>query len=244
MSKNAARFRRDNVAAIEPTKHNDQHGITKWELSPEQKTLSNLIRENDLVFVSGKAGCGKTAGVLHNYVTEYLQDKSKRIIVIRTPVEAGLDKIGALPNGVSEKIEPHFLPAKRILEELLSPGKVECDLGKRIEFMIPNFALGDTFKDALVIISEAQQLPPLILKLLLERIGIRSKCVVEGDKTQLYASEGKRNGLTHAIGVMFPDGSEECPYSDSVAQFEFSNQINQRSEIVKSVNEAYSKVGL
>ena len=224
--------------------YNDKHGFKEWKLSREQKQLGNIMIDNDIVFVSGKAGCGKTAGVLYKYIQTYLNDKTKRIVVIRTPVEAGLDKIGALPNGLSEKIEPHFMPAKSILEELLSPQKVKCDLGKRIEFMIPNFALGASLKDSLVVISEAQQLPPLILKLLLERIGLRSQCVVEGDTTQIYASDGRRNGLNHALGIFFPDGSESCPFSDRIAKFEFSNTINQRSEIVKCVNDAYSSVGM
>lgn len=229
-------------------KANVQHidsnlGFKTWNLSKDQKKLKNIMIDNDIVFVTGKAGCGKTGGVLHHYVEQYLDDKTKKIVVIRTPVEAGIDKIGALPSGLSEKIEPHFMPAKRVLGELLTPNKVECDLGKRIEFKIPNFCLGDTFNDSLVIISEAQQIPPMILKLLLERIGARSKCVIEGDSTQLYANDGKRNGLNHAVNVFFDDAGE-CAFSNKIALFNFTNEVNQRSEIVKEVNDAYSSVGM
>ena len=165
---------KSNVAQISSDStesYSNNFGYKDWVLSQDQKTLGNVMRQNDLIFVSGRAGSGKTAGVLYHYIQDYLNDKDKKIVVIRTPVEAGLDKIGALPNGLSDKIEPHFSPAKKILTELLNGGKVQCDLEKRIEFKIPNFALGDTFKDCLIVISEAQQLPPLILKLLLERIG-------------------------------------------------------------------------
>lgn len=216
----------------------DNVGFQDWELSSDQKTLGNVMRENDIVFVTGRAGSGKTAGVLYHFMQNYMNDKSRNIVVIRTPVEAGMDKIGALPSGLNEKIEPHFMPAKKILTELLNPQKVQCDLEKRIHFKIPNFCLGDTFDNTDIIIDEAQQLPPLIMKLLLERIGKNSRCIVCGDKSQLYASDGKRNGLTHAIEVF----SKE-KYS-KIGFFDFSSEVNQRSEIVKTVNTAYEKFGM
>lgn len=216
-------------------------GYKSWTLSSEQKTLGNVMKANDLVFVSGKAGVGKTSGIMYHFMDEYLNDRNKKIIVIRTPVEAGFDKIGALPNGVAEKTEPHFKPAKTILSQLLGQGKVNCDVGKRIFFEIPNFVLGDTFDDALIIISEAQQLPPEIVKLLIERIGKRSKCVVEGDPSQLY-SAGRRNGLSHAMSVFF-DSKGDSMFSDRIAKFNFSNKINMRSDIVNSINKAYEEYG-
>ena len=54
---------------------------------------------------------------------------------------------------------------------------------KKIQFLIPNYALGTTFDNSIVIIDEAQMLEPLIMKLLLERTGINSKVIVLGDPT-------------------------------------------------------------
>ena len=211
--------------------------------SSEQKQLGNIIKSNDLIFVDGKAGVGKTSGILYNFVMDYVSNSYKEIIVIRTPVEAGFDKIGALPNGVEEKTEPHFKPARNILNELLGVGRTDCDIRKkRIRFEIPNFCLGDTFNNSLIIISEAQQMPPEIIKLLIERIGKNSKCVVEGDPTQLYANGGRRNGLSHAMNVFF-DSEGECKFSDRIGQFKFSNKVNMRSDIVQAVNDAYNAYG-
>lgn len=72
------------------------------------------------------------------------------------------------------------------METLLTKGKVETDMDHRIHFKIPNYCIGSTFDNSLVLIDESQQLPPLILKLLLERTGINSKVVITGDSTQLY----------------------------------------------------------
>lgn len=218
--------------------YNDNNGIDRWELSPEQQELSNIIDASDMVLVSGKAGVGKTAAILHNFVSEYLRDKTKQIIVIRTPVEAGMDKIGALPGTEGEKLEPHFQSAKRILEELLSKEKVKCDTGKRIHFKIPNFVLGDTFDNSLIIISEAQQMSPEIIKLLLERVGRDSVVVVEGDESQKYTATGKRSGLSKTIEIF-----KANPQS-GIEFFEFSKYNNMRSDFVGKINLVYEATDL
>jgi phosphate starvation-inducible PhoH-like protein len=213
-------------------------GFNNILLTPSQQELANKIVANDLVFCEGPAGTGKSLTVLHTFVKEYLKDGSKKIIFIRTPVEAGMDKIGALPDGLDAKIEPHFASAKSLLEMLLSKGKVETDLSHRIHFKIPNFVLGATFDNALVCIDEAQQLPPLILKLLLERTGLNTKVVVLGDNSQLYVDSRGRNALLDAIPRFFhKDKTSRFP---NVCYHKFEVDDVQRSELVKSVIRAYS----
>lgn len=219
-------------------KFNDRNGIDSWSLSPEQNELSEIISASEMVLVSGKAGVGKTAAILHNFVRQYLKDKSKQIIVIRTPVEAGIDKIGALPGNESEKLGPHFQSAKRILEDLLSKEKVKCDIDKRIHFKIPNFVLGDTFDNSLIIISEAQQMSPETIKLLLERVGKNSVVVVEGDESQKYTSTGRRSGLSKTIEIF-----NKNPQS-GIEFFEFSKRNNMRSSFVGKINLVYEATDL
>lgn len=218
----------------------EQYGYHNFKLTESQKELVDKINNNTLTFVDSVAGTGKSTAVLYAYVKEYLRDSTKQIIIIRTPAEAGgLDKIGFLPNELSQKIEPHFASSKKILEQLLNKGKVETDLEHRIKFKIPNFELGATWDNSLVLIDEAQQLQPMIMKLLLERIGVGSTVAVIGDGTQLYASEAaKRNGLTDAIKRFFTeDGTAKYP---DVSFHKFSVDDVQRSDIVKTVIRAYS----
>jgi phosphate starvation-inducible PhoH-like protein len=214
------------------------YGLSNWTLSEEQQELSEIIDSSDCVFVSGKAGTGKTAGVLHNFVKTYLKDKSKKIVVIRCAVEAGMDKIGFLPGGVGEKLEPHFASSKAILEDLLSKNKLECDIDKRIKFVIPNFILGSTFDDSLILVDEAQQLSPEIIKLILERVGTNSKVVLCGDPSQIYTSTGKRNGLATTIKIF-----QSHPVS-GIDFFTFSVYNNMRSDFVARINQVYESTGL
>lgn len=216
----------------------ENYGYHKFILTASQKELANKIIENTLTFVDAPSGTGKTTSILHTFVKEYLRDKHKQIIIIRTPVEAGMDKVGFLPNDLSEKLAPHFSSTKYMLEQLLSKGKVETDMGHRIHFKIPNYTLGCTFDNALLLIDEVQQIPPMIVKLLLERTGINSKVVIAGDSSQLYATEAsKRNGLKDAIKRFFDDEGNSY-YPDCVLH-RFEIEDVQRSEIVKTVIRAY-----
>lgn len=216
----------------------ESYGINTYDLTDTQKVFANKIMQYDLSFCVAPAGTGKTLTALHTFVKMYLQDPSLQIIYIRTPVEAGMDKIGALPDGLDAKIEPHFASARKILENLLTKGKVETDLSHRIHFKIPNFCLGATFDNSLIIIDEAQQLPPLILKLLLERTGVNSKVIVLGDNTQLYVDSRGRNGLLDAL-PRFLDENMMGKYPN-VVYHEFDVDDVMRSDLVKTVIRAYS----
>lgn len=220
----------------------DNLGYSQFHLTQKQKHVGSLIKNNDLVFVEGCAGSGKSLSVLYEFVRQYLADNTKQIVIVRTPVEAGDDRIGFLPDDLSSKIAPHFASSRKILEQLLSKGKVEDDLDHRIHFMVPNYVLGSTLDNSLVFIDEAQQIAPKILKLLLERIGKNSVCVVAGDSSQLYVNDKKRNALTDAVNRFFraTGNGSLIPRYESVEHFKYGIEDVQRSEIVKTVIKAYS----
>lgn len=217
------------------------NGYTKMVLSDAQEECIDVIQNNILTFVTGPAGAGKSLAAFYYAVKEVQKNPAQKIIVIRTPVESGKDKIGFLPDDLNKKLEPHFSSAKILLENLLTPGKVDADLNgkhKKIQFLIPNYALGCTFDNSIVVIDEAQMLEPLIMKLLLERIGTNSKVIVLGDPTQLYSSDHTRNGLTHSFSKFFTrDG---LPRFDDVGAFTFGVDDIMRSDFVKTVIRAYS----
>lgn len=205
------------------------------------KRLINTIRSNTITFVDSPAGTGKTSTVLWHFIKEYLQDSNKEIVIVRTPVEFTDDKIGYLPSDLSTKLEVHFASSRQILENFLGKGKVSNDIDQRIHFKIPNYMLGCTFTDSLILIDEAQQLSPLILKLILERVGKNTKVVVCGDSNQLFDAKGKRNGLADAIDRFFTvDDNVITSKYDDVGYHEFDVSEIMRSDIVKTVVKAYS----
>lgn len=220
-------------------KWNEVNGINSFKLTETQQELSDKIQSNTLTFVEGVAGTGKTASILYTFIREYLRDRTKQIIILRTPVEAGMDKIGFLPDDYNSKVAPHFESTRKLLEMLLTKNKVEADLDSRIHFKIPNYCLGATFDNSLILLDEVQQLQPMILKLLLERTGENCKVVVAGDNSQIYAThQTQRNALMDAIPRFFEaDGTSKYP---DTAYHRFTVQDVMRSDIVKSVITAYT----
>lgn len=217
-----------------------QERVKLFSPTEQQKTAINIAKGNTLSFVVGVPGSGKSSCILWDYCQEYLKDSSKQIVIVKSPTEAGqLDKLGFLPGERDEKLAVHFTANRKILEEFLGKGKVECDMNKRIHFLPPNYLLGMTFDNSLVLIEEAQQLQPMILKLILERTGMNTRVCVVGDPMQLYtdAKESKlRNGLSDAVNRFFPGGVAKF---EDVGYFQFGVESVMRSEIVKTVIKAY-----
>lgn len=249
MVKRAAKETRSTkeVRGRVPTPKQDEVSVAKRRLSEfiltaTQQNHSDAINNNTLTFVAGSAGTGKTFTTLHNYCNRYLSDHRLKIIVIRTPAEAGMDKIGFLPDGVNAKLEPHFASTRAILEDLLGKGKVEADLGHRIKFEIPNFMLGATLDNALVLIDEAQMISPIIMKLLLERIGDNSKVVVSGSASQIYddLKKNERDGMRDAMHKFF--NKDDSSKFNDVALVRYTVTDVMRSEIVKTVLRAYGEI--
>lgn len=217
--------------------HQQCSGVERFIPSQNQKVFVNKIRQNTITFCDSVAGTGKTSAAIWYFCQEYLADSTKKILVIRTPVEAGQDKIGALPNDKNEKIAPHFTSVKHILCDFLGKGKFEADFDNRIFFDIPNFQLGNTWTDMLVIIDESQAIAPSILKLLLERIGKGTKVVVLGCSSQMYSGKKDRDALSDAIYRFFDEYGN--PLYDDFALHKFTIDDVMRDDVVKSVIIAY-----
>lgn len=216
-------------------------GLNDFVPTTSQKELINKIRSNVITFVDSEAGTGKSSAILYHFCKEYLLDKQKQLIVIRTPVEAGEDRIGFLPSDLASKCAPHFASTKALLEQFLGKGVVETDMDHRIFFKVPNFCLGATYDNALILIDEGQQLQPIILKLLLERTGLNTTVVVAGCSSQLYVKEKNRNALADAISRFFVQdehGNKQAKYAD-MAFHEFDLEECHRADVVKDVIRGY-----
>src|SRR4030067_2311812 len=101
MSKNALRFKAKVGVDVPETKTKyvkEQEGrLNDFIPTKVQEAALEVMHENTLTFISAPPGTGKSSLVLWDYCKEYLRDKTKQIVVIKSPTEAGqLDKIGFL----------------------------------------------------------------------------------------------------------------------------------------------------
>jgi phosphate starvation-inducible protein PhoH and related proteins len=239
--RNTRQAKQESGVPIKPKKESfiaqNNKGVSEFAPTASQRALTNKIRQNTLTVIDSEAGTGKSSAVLWHFCKEYIANNNLCIYVIRTPVEAGDDKIGFLPFSESEKLAVHFASARVLLEKFLGKGRVADDMEKRIFFKAPNYMLGHTIDNGLVLIDESQQISPLTMKLLLERIGKETKVVVAGCSSQIYSTDKKRNALADAINRFFTE-DKEPKYAD-MAYHEFDIEECHRADIVKDVIRAY-----
>lgn len=195
-----------------------------------QRRYMNAIRSSKLVFGLGPAGTGKTyiAGAL---AAEFLEGgRVEKIIVTRPAVEAG-ESLGFLPGELEEKYEPYIAAFRDVLNERLGKTYVDYLLKTgRIEAQPFAYMRGRTFKNAMVILDEAQNATAEQMKLFLTRIGEGCTVVVDGDESQ---TDIGKSGLLDAVARL--------SYIPSVKVVKFGNQDIVRSGLVQEVIEAYQR---
>ena len=107
---------------------------------------------------------------------------------------------------------------------------------------IPNYALGATWDNTVILIDESQLMSPDTIKLLLERTGINSRVVVIGDVRQTYAIKRRKNGLEDLLDKVAPydvEEDERIPITDFIGYVELSSDENQRSRLSQFITEIY-----
>jgi phosphate starvation-inducible PhoH-like protein len=92
---------------------------------------------------------------------------------------------------------------------------------------------GRTLNDSFIIMDEAQNTTPEQMKMLLTRIGLRSKAVVTGDVTQIDLPEGQMSGLVVVEKIL--TGIEGLEF----VHLEAFDVV--RHKIVQQIVEAYSR---
>lgn len=200
--------------------------------SKGQEEFYKTVQGNDIVFCIGPAGTGKTYLAVAIAV-EYLKKKTiNKIVLTRPAVEAG-ENLGFLPGDFKEKIDPYLRPLYDALSDMLPSELLKKYLDQRIIEVVPlAFMRGRTLNNAFVLLDEAQNTNFLQMKMFLTRLGFNSKCIVNGDITQIDLPNKTVSGLkavqkilTNINGIEFVElGTEDVV----------------RHQLVKKIIDAYS----
>jgi phosphate starvation-inducible PhoH-like protein len=167
-----------------------------------QRLYVESIRQLDINFGIGPAGTGKTYLAVACAVEALLQDKVKRVLLVRPAVEAG-EKLGFLPGDLAQKIDPYLRPLYDALYEMLGFEKVTRLIEKNVIEVAPlAYMRGRTLNGAFIILDESQNTTVAQMKMFLTRIGFGSTAVITGDVTQIDLPKGTRSGLVHVLKVL------------------------------------------
>jgi len=198
-----------------------------------QQEYIKKIYSRELVFGIGPAGTGKTFLAVACAVDALLNEKVKRIVLIRPAVEAG-EKLGFLPGDLSQKVDPYLRPLYDALYEMLGMERVNKLIEKEIIEVAPlAYLRGRTLNNSFIIMDESQNTTQDQMKMVLTRMGFGSKAVINGDLTQIDLPKHSISGLQHVMGVM--DGVKEI----GVTQFQSNDVV--RHPLVRKIIDAYEK---
>jgi phosphate starvation-inducible protein PhoH and related proteins len=196
-----------------------------------QQAYVRSIKKYDINFGIGPAGTGKTYLAVACGVEALLEERVRRILLVRPAVEAG-EKLGFLPGDLSQKIDPYLRPLYDALYEMLGFEAVNKYIERNIIEVAPlAFMRGRTLNNAFIILDEAQNTTREQMKMFLTRIGFGSTAVITGDATQIDLPRGSPSGLTHASNIL--DGVEGLGFTW------FGNKDVVRHPLVQRIVEAY-----
>ncbi len=160
-----------------------------------QRKYVEVMKNSDVVFSIGPAGTGKTYLAVAMAIATLEKEEVVRIILTRPTVEAG-EKLGYLPGGLEDKVEPYLRPLYDALYDLIFADKFQTLLDRRIIEIAPlAYMRGRTLNDAFIILDEAQNTTYEQMKMFLTRLGFGSKIVITGDITQIDLPAHRSSGL-------------------------------------------------
>jgi phosphate starvation-inducible PhoH-like protein len=167
-----------------------------------QKAYVEAMERHDLTLALGPAGTGKTFLATVLAVRMLQERKVEKLILTRPAVEAG-ERLGFLPGDLQQKVDPYLRPLYDALHTLLGAEKVAALLEKGVIEIAPlAYMRGRTLADAFVILDEAQNTTTAQMRMVLTRLGERSRMVVTGDPTQIDLPSGVTSGLHEAAEVL------------------------------------------
>ena len=167
-----------------------------------QRAYLQAIARNDIVIGIGPAGTGKTYLAVAAAVDALSRKRVRRIILARPAVEAG-ENLGFLPGDLQEKVDPYLRPLYDALEDMMPRDRVQKALETRtIEIAPLAYMRGRTLSDAFVILDEAQNATGMQMKMFLTRLGVNSRAVITGDKTQIDLPNREDSGLLQVERIL------------------------------------------
>ena len=162
-----------------------------------QADYLDCLRSSSQVVVVGPAGTGKTWLAATHAADLYRRGEIGRIVLTRPNVPCGRS-LGFFPGSLEDKFAPWAVPIVEAIKERI--GKCSYDIAVKngdIELVPFEVMRGRTWKNAFIILDEAQNTTSQEMKMFLTRVGEDCITVINGDIRQcdLDAGSGLRTVL-------------------------------------------------
>ena len=201
--------------------------------TPGQRQYVQAIATNDIVVGIGPAGTGKTYLAVAKAVEAMSRKQVRRIILARPAVEAG-ESLGFLPGDLQAKVDPYLRPLYDALDDMMPYEKMQRAIESRtIEIAPLAYMRGRTLSDAFIILDEAQNATIAQMKMFLTRLGVNSRVVVTGDKTQIDLPRREDYGLLQVERIL--------PGIDGLEFVYLTEEDVVRHRIVRDIIRAYAE---
>jgi phosphate starvation-inducible protein PhoH and related proteins len=198
-----------------------------------QAEYMQAMLDNEIVIGIGPAGTGKTYLAVAAAVDALARKRVKRIVLARPAVEAG-ESLGFLPGDMQAKVDPYLRPLYDALDDLMPPERVARALETRVIEIAPlAYMRGRTLADAFVILDEAQNATNAQMKMFLTRLGLNSRAVITGDKTQVDLPKREDSGLLQIERIL--------PGIEGIGFHYFTEVDVVRHRLVREIVKAYAQ---
>ncbi|MFN3656319.1 MAG: PhoH family protein [Pseudolabrys sp.] len=153
-------------------------------LNPTQAEYLEALRKHPQVIVLGPAGTGKTWIAATHAADLYRNRQIDKIILTRPNVPCGRS-LGYFPGSLEDKFAPWAVPVADAIKDRI--GKAAYDIALKhggIELVPFEVMRGRSWRNAFVLLDEAQNATPGEIKTFLTRIGDDCTVVINGDVSQ------------------------------------------------------------
>lgn len=150
-----------------------------------QRIVQQIWNESSVMFFTGPSGTGKTRAALFEAMRHY-----KTVWITRPQITVGNRKFGWRPGATAEKMQDWLMPILAMLKQsghapqILKDGNIKMNSDVDIQALDIAMIRGITVEEAVLIVTEAQNLAPDELLAILTRVGRKGKIVLEGDPAQ------------------------------------------------------------